>query len=254
MRLAVAPDGREGGQGGLSVRVCAHSSMRFALAATLAALSLSASAGAATSPVTEKPAPPVAEPSFAPRLSFGLAVGAALPGCDGQPEACATRLPVSPAVTGLVLLEPTRVWAFGLMQGLTRISWQATIPSPIGSRSPITTRADLTTAFLALVARVTPLPGHAVTPLIQAALGDAFQSESGGFVSCDFRFNPTGQLALGGLMRLAPSWSVFALASASAGFRGGGCVVADGPPATPFAAWGYGLQLGAAFDLALAAK
>jgi hypothetical protein len=44
------------------------------------------------------------------------------------------------------------------------------------------------------------------------------------------------------------------LASATAGFRGGGCAVADGPPATPFAAWGYGPQLGVAFDLALAAK
>jgi hypothetical protein len=222
------------------------------LAAALAAVCVPASAVAAPAPITDaRPGPPAAEPSFAPRLSLGLAVGAVLPGCDGQPEACGARLPVSPAVTGLVLLEPNRVWAFGLMQGLSRVSWQATVPGQAGTAS---THADLTTAFVALVARVTPLPGRALEPVIQAALGDAFQSESGGFVSCDFKFNPTGQLALGGLTRLAPSWSVFALASATAGFRGGGCAVADGPPATPFAAWGYGLQLGAAFDLALAAN
>jgi hypothetical protein len=226
--------------------------LELALGATLAASGFSASANAAPPPVAnERPGAPL-EPAFAPRLSFGLSAGALLPSCDGQPEACAARLPVSPSFTGLVLLEPSRAWAFGLMQGVTRVSWQTLIPSPSGNPAPTRTLdAELTTVFVAVVARVTLLPARGVAPIIQAALGDAFQSETGGFVSCDFKFNPTGQLALGARMRLAPSWSVFALASATGGLRGGACAVVDGPPATPFAAWGYGLQVGAAFDLAL---
>ncbi len=35
------------------------------------------------------------------------------------------------------------------------------------------------------------------------------------------------------------------------GFRGG-CGVSDGPPATPFAGWGYGFNFGLAFDFGLA--
>jgi hypothetical protein len=223
------------------------------LAVTMAAVGLSAAAAAAPTVADEPQNVAAAGDGFAPRLGFALLAGAALPGCDGQPEACATRLPVSPAVTGLVLFEPNRRWAVGLMQEVTRVSWQTHPPSPNGLASTRTLDAELTTAFVAVVSRLTLAPERTVAPFVQVALGDGLQSETGGFVSCNGKLNPTGQLGLGARGRVGTSWAVFALASATAGVRGGPtCAVADGPPATPFAAWGYGLQVGAAFDLALA--
>jgi hypothetical protein len=214
----------------------------------LAALGVSAIAAAAPPAADERPAPPPTVAAFAPQLGFALSGGAVMPSCDSQGGACAAGLPVSPAFTGLVLFEPNRFWAVGLMQGLARVSWLTRIYPSAQDAALRTVDAELTTAFVALVSRVTLRPRWPVAPIVQVALGDSFQWEAGAALSCDAELNPTGQVGLGARLEVPPRWSLFVLATATDGLRGGGCGGANNPRVAPFAAWGYGLQLGIAYD------
>jgi hypothetical protein len=75
--------------------------------------------------------------------------------------------------------------------------------------------------------------------------------QTGSNFECNGSLIPTGQAALGGRAKLSASVNLFALASATGGIKGG-CAASDGPPATPFAGWGYGVHVGASFDLGVA--
>jgi hypothetical protein len=184
-----------------------------------------------------------------PRIGFAVLAGLALPACNGQTGSCDGSLGPAGSLQGLVLYEPSATWAFGLAGQLTRLHWQGTYVG-MGDGATHAVDSDLTTGFVGLTARFIPLPAWSITPVFQLALGSAFQAQTGSNFGCNDGVIPTGQLALGGRARVSSSVSVFAMASASSGIKGG-CVVSDGPPVTPFVAWGYGFHIGAAFDVPL---
>ncbi len=106
----------------------------------------------------------------------------------------------------------------------------------------------MTAGLAGLAARFVPAPARVLTPVVQLALGWAFQLPGQPF-DCGRRVVPAGQLALGGRARGSSSAFVFAMLSARAAIKDN-CVVFDAPT-TPFAGWGFGLHAGAAFDVAL---
>jgi hypothetical protein len=180
-----------------------------------------------------------------------MLAGLALPTCSGLAEACAGSLGVGPSVQALVLFRPLQMWEIGVVGQLSRSHWHGSYLG-MTDGAPRGVESELTTGFLGLASRVVFLPSRAVSPVIQLALASAFQTQTGSNFSCNDGLAPTGQLGLGGKARVSPSFAVFAIASASAGVKlAGGCSTSDGPPVTPFAAWGFGLHFGASFDVPL---
>ncbi len=129
--------------------------------------------------------------------------------------------------------------------------WAATYTPYTGITNPPpqTVQSDLTPGFAGLATQYTPAPGWRVSPLFELALGMSFQAESGSNFSCNGAA-PAADVAAGARARIVSSLFAIATADATGGFRGG-CGVADGPPATPFAGWGYGFHFGLAFDVGL---
>jgi hypothetical protein len=184
-----------------------------------------------------------------PMVSSTVLVGLAFPSCDGQPDSCKGSLGPAPSIEGLVLYEPTETWAFGLVGQLARLHWEGTY---VGMTDGATHAVDseLLSGFAGLAARFVMLPRWSVTPVFELALGSAFQTQTGSNFGCNDGVIPTGQIAAGGRARVTSSLSLFAMASASGGIKGG-CGASDGPPATPFVGWGFGFHAGAAFDIML---
>jgi hypothetical protein len=181
-------------------------------------------------------------------VGFTLLAGLALPVCTGQSGSCDGSPGAAPSLEALVLYEPNGRWAFGVVGQLARVHWRQTYLGMVAGAPPGIVESDLTSGFAGLAARFTPLPTRVVTPIIQLAVGSAFQMQTGSNFDCNGGVIPTGQLELGGRARVTSSFSLFAVASASGGIKGG-CGVDDGAPATPFVGWGYGLRAGASFDI-----
>jgi hypothetical protein len=182
------------------------------------------------------------------RVGFVLLGGLALPVCRNQ-QGCGGDLGGGPSLAGFVLLAPNERWAFGLGGQVSRVHWGEAFLA-MSDGSPQRIDLDLTTGFAGVAARYTVLPERRVTPVVHAALGTGLQMQTGTNYHCNDGFIPTGQLAVGARMQTDASLSFLGLASATWGFKED-CGVSDGPGATPFAGWGFGLHLGAAFDLLL---
>lgn len=175
--------------------------------------------------------------------------GLAVPLCRNQ-QGCDGELSNGPSLGGLVLLGPNDRWAFGLAAQVSRLHWSEAY---LGMSDGMThwIDLDLTTGFAGVAASYNGLPERRVAPVVQAAVGTGFQIQSGTNFHCNDGFIPTGQLAVGARMRTSASFSLVGLASATWGFKESDCGVSDGPGTTPFAGWGFGFHLGAAFDLIL---
>jgi hypothetical protein len=183
-----------------------------------------------------------------PKVGFTMLAGVALPTCNGQTESCAGSLGAGPSLQALVLFRPTKMWSFGVMGQLARSHWRATYLGMVdGATHGVD--SDLTTGLVGFTTRIVLLPGRLVSPVVQLALGGAFQTQTGLNFGCNGGLYPTGQVGLGAKARINRSFAVFALASASDGTKLGDCAVSDGAPATPFAGWGYGLLVGGSFDV-----
>jgi hypothetical protein len=184
-----------------------------------------------------------------PKVGGVLLGGVLLPRC-GPAETCAGSFGASPSVQARLLFEPSGALALGFAGQVARTSWRATYPPALGG-SGGEVASTLTTAFFGATARVAFLPERTVTPLLEGAFGTAFQAQTGSNANCNRGVTPTVEVGLGASARASSSVSFVAVASASTGVKLEGCAVADGPPATPFAGWGWGLHLGAAFELPL---
>jgi hypothetical protein len=223
--------------------------MRLGLAVVTTLATLGTSAAAAPSGTDEPPKVSATETSFAPRLDLALLGGVVLPTCGTQDE-CPGSLSAAPSIRALALYQANATWAFGLAGSLARPTWRASYIGMVDGASHDVS-STLTTGFFGVTTRIVVLPGRALTPVVQAAFGTAFQSQTGTFLSCNDRVIPTAELGVGGLARVSPSLTVYGLASASDGVKLTSCAVSDGPPATPFGGWGVGFHLGAALELPL---
>ena len=181
-----------------------------------------------------------------PRVGFTLLAGLGLPACGGM-QSCYGTFGTAPSLQALVLYQPHPSWAFGLLGQIERIHWEATERSMLDG-TQYRVESDVTSGFAGLAARVVPLPELFLTPVVQVAVGWAFQ-ERGEPYGCHHGARPAAQLAVGGRARVSSSTSVFVLASARLA-ADGGCVVFDAP-STPLAAWGFAFHAGASFDLPL---
>ena len=187
--------------------------------------------------------------SRGPKLGFTLLGGMTVPWCGGQPD-CSGNLGIGPSIGGLVLYSPNESWAVGVAAQVSRVHWREPYQA-MTDGSPLELNMNLTTGFAAAAARYTVLPGYRVTPVIQAAVGAGLQRQTGTNFQCNDGGIPTGQLAAGVRARASEDLSFFGLASATFGLKLSGCTISDGPGPTPFAGWGVGLQVGAAFDVPL---
>lgn len=159
------------------------------------------------------------------------------------------QVAAGPSLRALVLYQPLRALAFGASGQIARHHFRADY---VAWGTPGSVEADLTTGFAGVAGRWTTVPDWVVSPLVELDLGVAMQTQSGSGIHCPYGASPGARLGLGVRARVARSWSLFATGSALGGISSQ-CSVADGPPAAPFAAWGYGLQVGAGFDLGLGA-
>jgi hypothetical protein len=192
-----------------------------------------------------------ASSTVGPRLGATLLAGVMLPRCTGQPESCAHPLGPAPSARATLLFYPTPTWGIGLMGEIASSHWTATYTpfTSVANPPQQTVESDLTPGFVGLATQYTPVPGWRVSPLFQLALGMSFQAETGSNFSCN-EPAPAGDVGAGVRARITSSLSAVAIADASGDIRGS-CGVSDGPPATPFAGWGYGFHLGLAFDFGL---
>jgi hypothetical protein len=183
-------------------------------------------------------------------LGFSLFGGVTVPGCSGQLGACDESVGPAPSVRALVLYQPDQRWGIGLMGQVARVHWSASYVGMVDGRlHPVD--SDLTTGFAGLAGRLTVLPEVLVSPVLELALGSAFQSRPEDQVNCLQGFTPTAQVGVGARVRVAPVSSIFVMGSASYALHAGMCGVSDGPPAVPFVDWGIGLHAGASFDVVL---
>ena len=187
-----------------------------------------------------------------PSLDFTLLGGLAMPSCEGQTESCTQSFGAVPSLRALLLIQPAPHWGFGMTAQVAWVRWRATY-LPFFANQPVqTVESNLTPGFAGFAARYTPLPDWRVTPVFELALGSSFQMQSGSNFACNGPA-PAAEIGLGARARVVSSLFVFAMASATGAIRGS-CGVSDGPPATPFAASGYGFHAGAAFDIGLASR
>jgi hypothetical protein len=193
--------------------------------------------------------PADADGSPVPKVGFMLLGGLALPLCRDQ-QGCDGNLSSGPSLGGLVAYEPNDRWAIGIAVQASRVHWREPYIGMIDGKT-YQIDSDLTAGFAALAARYTPLPQLRVAPIVHAAVGSGFQTQTGTNLHCNSGFIPTGQLAVGARAQASADFSFFGLASATWGFKPLDCAVSDGPGATPFAGWGFGFHVGGAFDLAL---
>jgi len=221
--------------------------MRIKVAAGLAlagVFSASLSSGA-DAPTRATPRSPEAD---GPSLGFTMLAGATAPLCSDQ--ACSGAANVAPSFRALALYRPNSYGAFGLVGQMASVDWRASystlLPGP--SRS---IEATLMTGFGGLVGQVAPFPNWALTPIIEMGAGVAFQTQSISNFNCNGGPAPAVDLGVGASSHVAPSLSVFVMASALMAFRGTSCGVSDGPPATPNVMSQYGLHAGMSFDVAL---
>ena len=183
------------------------------------------------------------------KVGFGLLGGLAVPLCRGQ-QGCDGHLDSGPSLAGFVLYVPNHRWGIGVMAEMSRVHWREPYIGMVdGNTHQID--SDLMTGFAALTARYTLMPEYRVTLILHVAVGTGFQTQTGVNFHCNNGFIPTGQLAVGARTQASANVSFFGLASASWGFKPSECGVSDGPGATPFAGWGFGFRVGAAFDLVL---
>jgi hypothetical protein len=215
------------------------------LGATLSLAVLAAGAARATEPENVR-----VEDADGPRLGLVVLGGVMLPTCGTQ-DMCFGSLGAAPSIRALALYQANARWAFGLAGTLARPTWRASYLAVDGT--PREASSTLTTGFFGITTRFVVLPGRALTPVVQAAFGTAFQTQTGTFFSCNHQVIPTAELGVGGLARVSSSLTVYGLASASDGVKLTNCAVSDGPPATPFGGWGVGFHLGAALELPLGA-
>jgi hypothetical protein len=183
------------------------------------------------------------------KVAFTLLGGLVVPLCRDQ-QGCDGHLSTGPSLGGLVLYAPKERWAVGVAAQVSRVHWREPYLGMVDGKT-YQIDSELTAGFAALAARYTLLPERGVTPIVQAALGAGFQTQTGTNFQCNNGLIPTGQLAIGGRTQTSASFSFFGLLSASWGFKRSECSVSDGPGATPFAGWGLGLHVGATFDVVL---
>ncbi|HET6146282.1 MAG TPA: hypothetical protein VFH68_02030 [Polyangia bacterium] len=207
---------------------------------------LSGNAALATWPVGPAPAAPV--PSPQPTFTLAIMGGLSVPACLGQ-VACEGSSDPAPSLEGLGLFQPTPAVSVGLAVQLTRVNWQASYFGQIAGAPPATVRSTLTAGFAGVAARLTPTSEGSVSPMVLLAAGSAFQAQSGQDFGCSRGLLPTGQLGAGATSRVSPTISAFAMAAVTAGIKLENCVVSDGPPLPPIAAWGFSFQVGAAFEV-----
>ena len=181
----------------------------------------------------------------------GLVVlgGLAVPLCRGQ-QGCDGHLSSGPSIGGLVLYAPNNKWAIGVAIEAARTHWREPYVGMVDGKT-YQIDADLTAGFAALAMRYSPFPEHSVTPIVHAAVGTGFQTQTGTNFQCNDGLIPTGQIAVGVRDQASANFSFFGLVSARWGFKLSDCGVSDGPGATPFAGWGFGFHVGAAFDVVL---
>jgi hypothetical protein len=223
----------------------------IALFAAASLFSAGPAPGADSAPaINETPA------ESSPRPSVGGTVlgGLSLPSCHGQTGACESSLDAAPSWRALVLYEPSPKWGFGLAGQVGSFHWKATYLPYSVNPTLQTIESDLTVGFVGPVARYVVLPEWRVTPIIELAMGAAWQSQTGRNFNCNGGVTPTAQLAVGASARVVPAISIFAMASAMTGLPLAVCDASDGAPATPFVGWGYGLHAGAAFDVGLGSR
>ncbi len=187
--------------------------------------------------------------SHRPKLGFTLLGGMAVPWCGGQPD-CGGNLGNGPSIAGLALFVPNDSWAVGLEVQMSRVHWRESYIRMDGGAAD-QVDSDLTAGFAGLAARRTFLPGYRVRPIVQGAVGAGLQTQTGSNFHCNDSFVPTGQVAFGARAQASENFSFFGLASATFGFKWSDCSLSDGPDPTPFAGWGVGLHVGAAFDVPL---
>jgi hypothetical protein len=211
-------------------------------------LALAVASGRALAAGTE-PRPVNREAPSVSKVEFTLLGGLAVPLCRGQ-QGCDGRLSSGPALGALVLYAPNDRWAVGVAAQMWRVHWREPYIGMLDGRT-YQIDSDLTAGFAGLAARYTLLPERSVTPIVQAALGAGFQTQTGTNFQCNNGFIPTGQLAVGGRAQASANFSFFGLVSASWGLKPSECVVSDGPGTTPFAGWGLGFHIGATFDVVL---
>jgi hypothetical protein len=187
--------------------------------------------------------------SHRPKLGFTLLGGLAIPWCGGQPD-CGGDIGNGPSIAGLALFVPNDSWEVGLEVQMSRVHWRESDFRMDGGGT-VQIDSDLTAGFAALAARHTFLPGYRLTPVVQVAVGAGLQSQTGTNLHTNDGFIPTGQVAFGARARASTNLSFFALASATFGIKEPGRSAIDAAGPTPFAGWGVGLQVGAAFDVPL---
>ncbi len=205
----------------------------------------------ATWPVSTAPAAPV--PGREPPFTLALMGGISVPACLGQVR-CEGSVDPGPSLEGLGLFQPTPAVSVGLAVQLARVNWQASYFGQIAGAPPAAARSTLTAGFAGGAARFNFPAEGSVSSFVLLAAGTAFQAQSGPDLGCPRVLVPTGQLGAGANARLSPTISVFAMAALTAGIKLENCAVSDGPPLPPIAAWGFSLQVGAAFELGPAAS
>jgi hypothetical protein len=181
----------------------------------------------------------------ADELTLMSAGGLAVPACTGMGSTCAGSLGLGPSLEIMLAtrINPVLSWGFGARG--TRQHWQVTFPSMIQGAPPGTVDTTLTTLFLGGGVRLTPLPDAALRPIATALAGLAMQHESG-LALCGTWTPPlpTVVLGVGAAKPVSPSVGLFLMGVVSTGLAPGHCELSDGPPGTPFAMWGLGLNAG----------
>jgi hypothetical protein len=139
-----------------------------------------------------------------------------------------------------------------MLAKFSQLHWKATYV-PFTAPPPVaqTVESEITTGLLGVAARYTILPDLVVSPIVELAVGSAFQSQTGSNFNCSSGWFPGAELAVGARVRVAPWASLLATAGATTAIRVTDCGISDGAPATPFLASGYGLHAGLSFDLGL---
>jgi hypothetical protein len=180
-----------------------------------------------------------------------FAGGLSIPRCMGQEAPCEGSLDPGPSLEVMALAQPTRSLGWGIMAGAQRVHWSATYLGQIQGAPPSTVEATLTTAFLGVGLRFKAQSNPTVNPIALAAAGLAVQAPSSSVPWNDGAVvAPAARIGVGESIRASPRVSWFVLVAGSLAWPVGGRGSSDGPPSPPLAAWGLGVELGIALDVA----